>query len=313
MKPFIKSLFQAIPEAKLFLFCRKSEFKKIQKEFPDYADRLQTHSTGLFPSWSIESRSHSKVIQILHKMRRKSWVIFLRWHFIILRKVSLSSEISIEKMKLKRPSTVGMHLVMRRFFWYLSLLKTLEASESTHVIITDSRDVIFQSNPFTQLHWVEGSIITGAEARNIGQCDVNKQWVLDFYDSEVYQTLADNQILCSGVTLGAVKAITLYLDKMCAEMVDRLKNGRWIPRKILDQAVHNRVFYCAKEQNFRVDDAYALIGTLGYIARQEIEVTTSDPSLRIRINQNRIKAEPSIVHQFDRHTDLHDLIVKFYG
>ena len=102
------------------------------------------------------------------------------------------------------------------------------------VLLSDSRDVFFQGNPFENL---EGNLASGLEDEKIRQSSYNSNWINHFYGKVGLDQIEDRLIICSGVTIGKRNAMLDYLDGMCDEISKFLLKCAFMPG--LDQGLHN--------------------------------------------------------------------------
>ena len=96
---------------------------------------------------------------------------------------------------------------IKRYSFYL---KILEENEYKNVLICDSRDIYFQSNPFDYNY--KGSINFFLEDKKIKECPYNSNWLIKTYGQETFEKLSNKIINCSGTTLGASENIKTYLN-----------------------------------------------------------------------------------------------------
>src|SRR5581483_9506279 len=123
----------------------------------------------------------------------------------------------------------------------------------------------------------------------------NHAWLQAAYGEDVLARLGDRPISCSGVTIGAAPAILAYLTVM----VDQLSR---VPRQPpgVDQAVHNVVLHTGlvpKSRLVRNGDGPVL--TLGIMRHDDAEDLV-----------RRRSGTASVVHQYDRHPQLGDMLTK---
>ena len=161
------------------------------------------------------------------------------------------------------------------------------------VLLSDSRDVFFQGNPFENL---EGNLASGLEDEKIRQSSYNSNWINHFYGKVGLDQIEDRLIICSGVTIGKRNAMLDYLDGMCDEISKFLLKCAFMPG--LDQGLHNWII---RENGIKITllpNGNNLIGTSGF----------SNPELftfEERKGLFTLENEPvKIVHQYDRFNNL---------
>ncbi len=192
-------------------------------------------------------------------------------------------------------------ITLGRFFLTRSFLAT-RANEYSAVLLTDSRDVIFQRNPLEDF---EGGLLAGLENTAIEDQLRNCEWLEQIY-SKSPETLSDlwpRKVICSGVTLGGVTQILAYLDLMCAEFIEQLPQV--VYTEYLDQAVHNKLLYGACHGlDLQLTDNFQ--GSIVNLATSDLSEFDADWSGGLRLKNGRMV---SIVHQYDRHPELERVLL----
>lgn len=181
-----------------------------------------------------------------------------------------------------------------RFFEYQKCL--LNHPEYTHVLLSDVRDVVFQSDPFED---IEDTVYAGMENRQVQLSDdhYNKGWILDAYGPEVYEQLKSRQISCSGVTIGSASAIKKYIEQMIAEFLRQ--PYKKMSDRIYDQAMHNKLIHFNEiEQVSLCHPLESKIATLGLMDVSDFRFNEKGQLL------NLDDSIVPIVHQYDRHPSL---------
>lgn len=156
-----------------------------------------------------------------------------------------------------------------------------------NVILPDTRDVVFQANPFEFLSGEELDL--SVETKQIKDCpNFNKPWVINLYGEETYDKVKDNWILCAGVTAGKKNSVV----SLCKMMIDehlRLKE------RFVDQAALN-VFYAEDRlpKSKLHNTGENLVATIGH----SFGITKINERGQLEGDNGII---PAIVHQYDRH------------
>jgi hypothetical protein len=166
-----------------------------------------------------------------------------------------------------------------------------------HVMLADSRDVLFQRDPFAGLPL---GITTGLESILVRDQPANLQWLQHLYGDDPAFPLADilpQNVICSGVTLGDTASIKKYLELICAEFIEKLPEMIHTP--YLDQGAHNGLLRTGRIPSAHLvpngSDAIATIGTSDLS-----EFSFSPTGQLVASNGNLV----SVVHQYDRHPEL---------
>ena len=206
----------------------------------------------------------------------------------------------------EKPSPLGisslrMFILNRRFFIARQLLYSC-SSPPDAVLLTDSRDVVLQTNPFTTMN---KGLFTGQEVNRLCDSPINAQWLRSTYGEAGFDRLKDLPVLCSGVTLGGYRSVLDYLDKFCAEIGRYAVAKRTVLIPIWDQAYHNMILRDYTPSQFNPMPWYSQLATVGEVPSELLEV---QPDGRISVNG----AVPAILHQYDRHSAAVECISKQY-
>lgn len=201
--------------------------------------------------------------------------------------VNFLKSFNVNVVYLKQKITAESVMYMR---WILPKKVLLDYPNIDNVILTDTRDVVFQDDPFKYLSGSDLDL--SVETKQIKDCpNFNKSWVLNLYGQEMYEKVKDNWILCAGVTAGKKQSV---ID-LCTFMIDehlRLKD------KFVDQAALN-VFHSEGKlpKSTLHYTGENLVATIGH----SFGVTKVNKSGQIEGNNGII---PAIVHQYDRHPSI---------
>jgi hypothetical protein len=185
-----------------------------------------------------------------------------------------------------------LHISIDRYFIALQLINAYGDSFS-NVLLTDSRDVVIQRDPFSL---IDRKLVSGLEEKNIGSCPINSIWIKELYGEGILNKMSDRRIVCSGVTLGPTREVKNYLSKMCSEI------WKCLPQITVcggfDQGIHNHLVFEEKIPFDLTDNRRGLIATLGY--ENPINILKEPASRLVKMHDEY----PAIVHQYDRHSDL---------
>ncbi|MBB5030970.1 hypothetical protein [Prosthecobacter vanneervenii] len=166
-----------------------------------------------------------------------------------------------------------------------------------HVMLSDSRDVVFQRDPFDSL---SDGVTTGLESVLVKEQAGNVGWLRLLYGDDSsfpMESVLNQKVICSGVTLGDTASVAAYLEKVCAEFMERLP--RMIHTPYLDQGVHIGLLRTGRiEHANMVSNGQEEIATLG--TSDLSEFTINDEGCVFAANGRLVR----IVHQYDRHPTL---------
>jgi hypothetical protein len=192
-----------------------------------------------------------------------------------------------------------------RFLKYLEYLSDVEYDK---VLISDVRDLVFQSNPFENLPTEFLYFFEEDRGIRLGNCVYNAYWMNCAYDHSVLGELFWNPILCAGTVLGSKEEIIKFLKIFKQELLT-IKSARYdMYRSVnIDQAILNYIAY-KNRQDIKLEIKLNgdIVGTVGLtVTRPEASDLITHTSEAVSINGYF----PSIIHQYDRHAEL----VKFYS
>lgn len=230
-------------------------------------------------------RQKYRYIEPVYIMRRRGTRI--KMHTLI---APILSKISFSKVTgwMEFIGRYPLNISLERYFIALKLVEACGGSFSK-VLLTDSRDVLFQADPFAAS---ADKLFSGLEDKTIGECKYNSEWIRTIYGENALREMVDWRMICSGVTLGSTQSVKNYLIGMCGEIWKHLP--RIFRRAALDQGIHNRLIFENKIAIQLTENSDGLIATIG---------TESPKNLAIDAQKGFIQVHgkfPAIVHQFDR-------------
>jgi hypothetical protein len=160
-------------------------------------------------------------------------------------------------------------------------------------MLTDVRDVIFQSDPFGQVG--DAEIVYACERTLIRDCPMNADWVRQAYGDAVYKNVGDYYASCAGTTLGTIDGILGYLSAMTDEMsVSRALD------KNVDQGIHNYVVHMRPLRGAFLDIYDRSVATLHYMPPDRLAVT----GFGIEVDGRVVP----VVHQWDRNPSVSEYV-----
>lgn len=187
---------------------------------------------------------------------------------------------------------------IQRFLLYKMFLK--EENCTGRIMLTDVRDVIFQSDPFIYCSADRLYCFEEDRSMTLAACPVNSRWILQTYGELVLREIGHNPIICAGVTVGSHENICRYLEILCKELAA-------IPRMWgVDQAAHNVLIRSDLISNAVIcDNESGPVYTVELVKTENIKMDNNG----FIVNYSGI---PSVVHQYDRHPSLEIAIRKKY-
>jgi hypothetical protein len=184
-----------------------------------------------------------------------------------------------------------------RLLWYKKYLE--ENIDYNKILLTDIRDVVFQSSPFDLVN--DSRLVVAKEDVLLKNEKWNKMWIESLYGKKYMEEHGDSSVYCSGTIIGTYKALTNYLDFYELEIENyglKLDTGDF--KLIIDQGIFNKYVYEHEEDCMIQSNSNGKIITCGYAS-----------NLRLNYNSELLNEDGviySIVHQYDRK----NLLVYYY-
>lgn len=191
-----------------------------------------------------------------------------------------------------------------RFMKIADFLKETD-KKYRNVLLSDIVDVVFQSDPFLNL---TGEFIISPEEDEEKTIEkdqrFNARWLKQCFGDNLYEELKHNKILCCGTVIGSINNMKVYVDSICNEMFKLYENGSGHFQDMMDQGIHNYLFYKTPEifKNPIIKRNGDYIATVG--------ITVIEHPHKVEYLGDKIKVNgliPSIVHQYNRSNDMINL------
>jgi len=193
------------------------------------------------------------------------------------------------------------------FARYLKYLEYLTENPYRRIFLTDTRDVIFQADPFANIP--DESLFVFAEDSSvaIGNCADNANWVKQGFGLRKLADIRDKRISCSGTTLGNYNGIMRYL----ATMIEASSRAAAESLRIdgIDQGIHNVIIHDGTLKNFRLIENQRHVATLGHVKPEQLSLSEDG---RVINADGSISA---VIHQYDYdgHEAIEAAILKRYA
>ncbi len=177
------------------------------------------------------------------------------------------------------------------FARYLKYLEYLIENPYRRIFLTDTRDVIFQADPFAGV--ADESLFVFAEDQSvaIGNCADNAKWVREAFGLHKLGEIRDRRISCSGTTMGSHSGIMRYLSTMI-EAATRAK-----PESLridgIDQGLHNAIIHDGALKDFRLLENQHHVATLGHVKPDRVSLSSDGKVI------NADGTMSAVVHQYD--------------
>jgi hypothetical protein len=123
------------------------------------------------------------------------------------------------------------------------------------IFILDTRDLIFQDNPFKHESTTELEFFLEPVMYKDSECNGN-WWIRGIYGEEVYQRMSHLYTACAGTTIGTRSGMLFYLDSIINE-IDRmivLRGGNNLQNHnpVVDQPCHGYLIYNNHFPNYKL-------------------------------------------------------------
>jgi len=163
------------------------------------------------------------------------------------------------------------------------------------VLILDSRDTIFQDDPFK--HQLTTEVEFFMESQIYSKCDCNGNWWINgIYGQEVFNKMANEYIVCAGTTMGTRDGMLFYFDEILGE-IRRIKSIRSIQQElsnpVVDQPCHGYLIYNGSLNKFKkYMSGYGPVATMSFHNNMKFDKQGN------LLNEDG--SVVAIVHQWDR-------------
>lgn len=289
LAPFLRSCHRAMPGADVFLFIDRDD------------DATAAEARKLCPTTQLirpQDTTPRKWLNRFHRGRRR-----------------LSDMALVHGLKRCRKGghapcsdkyvTLAFGPAVARYLWYLDWYHQHAGDGYDQLLIADTRDVVFQFDPFSG--GLDQPIFTGIEAITMGSSKVNRDWYVQAFGEEKYDEIKPHLVLCSGVTGGEFGAMGEYLEAFVQLTLDC--GHRVVRGNGYDQALHNYLLrYTPIGERVALCDALSpRLITLHYLGEQAFRIDEGN------LIKNAAGALIAIVHQYDRHAGLVNVVSQFYG
>ena len=183
-----------------------------------------------------------------------------------------------------------------RWTLYINYLQS-HKDEYKQVLLTDIRDVIFQDDLFKNYVKYDKYLGYSTEEPKLTE-PTNASWIINFFGKETYEKLKSNNIICCGTIWGTIDTVLMFAH----EMEKLLKKSKFwgAEQAIANYIIYNKILPIDNLIENDVNNCSVL--TNGW---RPTEIKNN----KILNFNNEI---PAVVHQYDRHKHLFELIDKLY-
>ena len=233
------------------------------------------------------------------RLAEKMKISFL---LILSRKLGFKSQVAYESQRMLGLSTLDLNWCIRRYFAALQILVG-DSHNYKYVMLSDIRDVILQGNPFQAVQ--TAGLHTGLEGVTVASNYSNSTWIKDAYGLKVYEQLSDQISVCSGVSIGTRTDVIAYLKAFCNESSEVMRAKGTANLPVWDQAFHIKMLLLDNYPHVKVP-VNGFISTLGVFENDRVSINDQSEVLVDGV-------KPLVVHQYDRHPELSEMILKHYS
>lgn len=261
---------------------------QVDAKFAQYAHQLQVQLIPVYNFYDEVTRYSS--LKLLYRM----FLLALRWG--ATKKSPGFSQIY------RTVASAWVHPTSTRHFAYMDFLKTNPNYRC--VLLSDSRDVVFQGNPFSEVNpdilnvfEQDPSVIYGHQDDFYGGVDT--RWTAKMFGDEIVRALDGKRVICAGTIMGSPSVLMDYLSHMEREILSHTSHT-------IDQSIHNKLIYLDLPSNYYEihSNLSGKILTLHAADHQSYEV-----------QQQAVKVDGKVVpvlHQYDRIPQLESLFAELY-
>jgi hypothetical protein len=251
---------------------------------------------------------HGIEVGVVASMYARLWQMSRRLHLGHRATRGLESALLRALEPLSRSTAAGARRLYRelapihatgfRYLLYLEHLRDPGFLGVDRVFLADTRDLIFQRDPFDTVQ-PDHRITMFLEERSmtIGACLANSNWVRQCYGEPGLAAIADRPIFCSGTMLGDRDAMVTYLDALIREIA-HAAGRRFVSPSGFDQACHNHLLYGTPPVPFVASENGA--GVVMQLAHRPADRLAFSPDGELL---NDDGAVVPVVHQWDRHAE----------
>lgn len=186
---------------------------------------------------------------------------------------------------------------------YIFVRDLLAAWNLNHekVLFCDSRDVVFQSDPFAG-EWP--SLWTCEEDRKIEDCQLNKLWLERTVGKAAILDAKQHLIVCSGITGGQASHLARYLQRS-SQLIEQAASRIALVDVGDDQGIHNYLARVQPQLGLTVLPNGSPAANVHYTIPADIKIIHNKAYLRERM--------PAILHQYDRHPILSAMVQSIWA
>jgi hypothetical protein len=176
---------------------------------------------------------------------------------------------------------------------FLRYERLLSGRAYGRVLLTDVRDVLFQSDPFAQLPAEGLAVSLETSSYTLATEEHNASWLKRVYGSRVLERIGHRRVSCVGVTYGDRARMLDYLQRFNGEL--RRLSPRALGLGGADTAIHNVLLWTGQlGEPTLLETVESPVATLNAVEPEAIQL---DPEGYLIVSDG---SKVSVVHQYDR-------------
>lgn len=176
---------------------------------------------------------------------------------------------------------------------FLRCLRFVASHPHERVLLTDVRDVLFQTDPFSQLPSGGLAVSIETPSYTVATESHNATWLARAYGTSMLEEIGANRVSCVGVTFGDATAIKTYLRLFEQELLSMSPGAAGIGGA--DTAIHNKLLWTYRLGRVHLLEPLAsAVATFNGIDEGEVRLSPEGHIL------NLDGSDASVLHQYDR-------------
>jgi hypothetical protein len=280
--PFLRSLRNTGYAGSTVLFVHPALKRALRKD--PLGTGLTLIRASQWPPFKLGLLERPRVMRsVWAPLQRAIWTLLK-----VLRRIPCREEL---RLALQMPVVHLVYTPMETRF--LRCLRFVASHPHERVLLTDVRDVLFQTNPFAQLP--NGGLAVSIETPSytVATESHNAAWLARAYGTSMLAKIGANRVSCVGVRCGDATAIKAYLRLFEQELLSMSPAAAGIGGA--DTAIHNKLLWTHRLGCVHLLEPLAsAVTTCNGIDEAEVRLS---PEGRVL---NLDGSEASVLHQYDR-------------
>lgn len=215
---------------------------------------------------------------------------------------------NIVRIPFEGADLINTNIINYRWIIYLEFLSI---NKFNKIFFSDTKDVIFQSDPFAidkdnfLYFFQEDKSVT------IKDCELNYSWCKSLLSENLVIEIQDYPVVCAGTIYGTYDKVINFLTVLKSELIEIKKTNIAFERFSVDQILINFMIrhLMVKELGHEIKINGDIVGSIGHSMLHEKSTDL------IKFENNLIFVNdyfPSVVHQYTQYDKLYEEISKIY-